>query len=138
MAGLTYRLEDIKLDQRGLYSVLHSQRGPVAAHIRAIGRKTTVTAKLLAGVRTGNLKRSIKMTRDRSVPGEYAVLVGSDVRHALVHHQGARRHIITPRSPGGVLVFNGKRGRVVTTRVRHPGHKANKYLVNALRMSVRG
>lgn len=134
---LTYEMGPIKLNERGLYTTLHSQRGPVAAHIRDLGRKTTITAKLLAGVRTGQLKRSIKMTRDRSIPLEYAVLVGSDVRHALVHHQGARPHIITPRNPTGVLVFRGKRGMVYTSRVNHPGHGANKYLTRALQIAVR-
>lgn len=137
MVAVTYRLGEVKLNQRGLNSVLRSERGPVARHIRAVGARTVIKAKMLAGVRTGQLKRSIKMTRDRTITAEYAVLVGSDVRHALVHHQGARPHRIVPRTPGGVLVFNGKRGRVVTKRVNHPGHKANKYLVDALRMSVR-
>lgn len=134
---LTYTLGPIKLNQRGLYATLNSQRSPVANHIRDLGRKTTVTAKLLAGTRTGQLKRSIKMTRDRSVVNEYAVLVGSDVRHALVHHQGARPHVITPRNPTGMLVFRGKRGMVFTSRVNHPGHGANKYLTRALQIAVR-
>jgi hypothetical protein len=133
----TYELTDIKLDQRGLYSVLKSQRGPVAEHIRSIGRATVVTSKALAGVRTGKLKRSIKMTRDRSDPTEYAVLVGSDVNHALVHHEGARRHVIRPRRPGGVLAFPGRGGTTVyTRRVNHPGHRGNKYLTRALRIAM--
>lgn len=136
MAFLTYKLDDIKLNERGLYSVLKSQRGPVAAHVRSLGRKTTIKAKMLAGVKTGQLKRSIKMERDRTVTGEYAVLVGSDVRHALVHHQGARPHRILPKSSGGVLVFRGRSGMVVTTSVKHRGHKANKYLVDALRTVI--
>jgi hypothetical protein len=136
MFVVTYRLSDIKLDERGLYATLKSQRSPVADHIRSIGRQTVIEAKMLAGVKTGRLKRSIKMERDRTVTGEYAVLVGSDVRHALVHHQGARPHEITPQSAGGRLVFMGKYGRVVTTHVDHKGHSANKYLVNALRMVI--
>lgn len=134
---LTYDMGPIKLNQRGLYATLNSQRSPVANYIRELGRKTTVTAKLLAGVRTGQLKRSIKMTRDRSVINEYAVLVGSDVRHALVHHQGARPHVITARNPTGMLVFRGKRGMVFTSKVNHPGHGANKYLTRALQIAVR-
>jgi len=134
---LTYEMGPVRLNERGLYTVLKSQRGPVAAHIREIGRQTTVTAKLLAGMRTGRLKRSIKMTRDRTMTGEYAVLVGADVRHALVHHQGARPHVITPRSPSGMLVFRGRRGTVITSRVNHPGHRANNYLTRALEMAVR-
>lgn len=136
--GLRFDLDvvDTKLDERGIYSVLHSQRGPVARHIRLLGAQVTIIAKSLAGVRTGRLKRSIKMTRDRRIPGQYAVLVGSDVRHALVHHQGAHAHVITPRQPGGVLVFRGKRGMVFATSVNHPGHRANPYLVIALKRVI--
>ena len=135
--GLRFDVVDVKLNERGMYSVLNSERGPVARHIRALGLQTVVVAKSLAGVKTGRLKRSIKMTRDRKVPGQYAVLVGSDLRHALVHHQGASPHVITPKRPGGTLVFRGKRGMVFTTRVNHPGHKGNAYLTNALRTVVR-
>lgn len=135
MVSLDFALENIKIDERGMFSVLESQRGPVARHIRALGQEVTVVAKSLAGVKTGRLKRSIKMTRDRRGK-QYAVLVGSDLRYALVHHQGARPHIITPKKPGGLLVFRGKRGLIVTTSVRHPGHAANEYLVNALRLVV--
>lgn len=136
--GLKFELTDIKIDQASLFSLLQSQRGPVAAHIREVGRKTVVGAKALSGVKTGRLKRSIKMTRDRSTPGEYAVLVGSDVRHALVHHQGARPHTITPKRPGGYLRFRRGTQIVYTRSVRHPGHSANKYLTNALRAAVKG
>ena len=131
------QLQNTKLDERGLYSTLTSQRGPVAKHVRNVGLRVVVKAKLLAGVKTGRLKRSIKMTRDRTATGKYAVLVGSDLNYALVHHEGARAHGISPRKPGGVLVFTGKRGRVVTTHVNHPGHKGNPYLMNALRRSIR-
>ena len=136
MLRFDFDVVDVRLNERGLYSVLQSERGPVARHIKFLGKQVEIIAKGLAGVRTGRLKRSIKMTRDRRVLGQYAVLVGSDVRHALVHHQGARPHIITPKQPGGVLVFRGKRGTVFARRVNHPGHGANQYLVNALRTVV--
>ena len=136
MLAFDLDLVNVKLNEKGLYSVLSSERGPVARHIRAKGKQVTILAKTLAGMRTGQPKRSIKMTRDRSIPGRYAVLVGSDARHALVHHTGARPHIITPQGAGGVLVFRGKRGTVFTQRVKHPGHAPNPYLVNALRAVV--
>jgi hypothetical protein len=136
MIGFSADLDRVRINERGMYAVLTSQRGPVARHIRAVGRRTVIKAKALAGVKTGALKRSIKMRRDRTYRGEYAVLVGSDVSHALVHHEGARPHIITPQQPGGVLVFRGKRGKVVTKMVRHPGHRPNPYLTLALRRSI--
>jgi hypothetical protein len=137
MAGFRMTLGKVKIDDRGMYSVLQSQKGPVAREIRRVGLETVVIAKSLAGVRTGRLKKSIKMRRDRTVTGKYAVVVGSDVRYALVHHQGAKRHGISPKNPGGVLVFRGRRGKVVTRHVDHPGHKPNPYLVLALQKAVR-
>lgn len=138
MLRLDYSLTNVRLNERGLYSVLQSQRGPVARHIRAKGAQVTIIAKSLAGVRTGRLKRSIKMTRDRTFKGGYAVLVGSDLRYALVHHQGASPHSITPKQPGGVMVFRGRRGMVFAHHVSHPGHRPNPYLVTALKAAVRG
>jgi hypothetical protein len=138
MAGLTYELTDIKLDRRGLDSVLRSQQGPVARHIRVVGQKTVVGAKALVGVRTGRLRASIKMERDRSNPREYAVLVGSDVRHALVHHEGARRHRITAKSPSGMLRFRRSGAVVYTHSVNHPGTRPRKYLTRALRAAMAG
>lgn len=136
MVGLKYELTNIRLDQRGLYSLLHSQRGPVANHIRSVGRQTVLEAKLLVGVRTGRLRSSIKMERDRSGGVEYAVLVGSDVKHALVHHQGARPRVITANRPGGMLKFRQGAATVYASRVNWPGHKKNEYLTKALRIAM--
>jgi hypothetical protein len=131
-------LHNIRIDQRGVHQTIHGQNSEVAAYIRMLGEKVTIEAKLLAGVRTGRLKRSIKMKRDRSVPGEFAVLVGSDVRHALVHHEGSRPHVITAKGQGGLLKFRGRNGMVYVHQVKHPGTRPNQYLVRALRRVIRG
>lgn len=129
-------LTDVKISEKGLYSVLHSQRGPVARYLRHLGVQTVLISKTLAGVRTGRLKRSIAMKTERNRLG-YAVVVGSDVRHALTHHEGSRAHGIAPRQPGGVLVFRGRRGTVFTTHVNHPGTQGNPYLTAALAAAIR-
>jgi phage gpG-like protein len=135
--GLKFELRDIKIDDRALQSLFVSQRGPVANHIRAIGQRTVVTSKMLVGVRTGRLRSSIKMTRDRSNPAEYAVLVGSDVKYALVHHEGTRRaYRITPRKPGGVLRFRRGGAAVYAHSVNHPKTRGRKYLTRALRTAM--
>jgi len=133
-----FNLTNIKLNERGCYALLNSQRGPVARHVRDIGKVTVRIAKVKAGKKTGLLRRTIKMTRDRSQGIEYSVLVGSDVNHALVHHQGAEPHVIVPKKPDGWLAFRGKNGQtVVTKRVNHPGHAPNPYLVIALEEAMR-
>lgn len=133
----TYELTDIRLNEKGLYATLRSQRSPVARYIRLLGEETVVVAKGLAGVKTGRLKRSIKMTRDRNLGVEYSVLVGSDVRHALVHHMGARPHVIRPQNPSGYLKFRSGSGVVYAKSVKHPGHGPNRYLTEALRAVVK-
>lgn len=131
-------LHNIKIDQRGVHQTVHGQNGEVSAYIRMLGEKVTIQAKLLAGVRTGRLKKSIKMTRDRTVPGEFAVLVGSNVKYALVHHTGAKPHTITAKGQGGLLRFRGRNGMVYVHQVNHPGHRSNEYLTRALRRVIRG
>lgn len=125
-------------DHDALYNLLRADHSPVAHHIRHLGQLVAIQARLLAGLRTGALKRSINSEPGPRTPrGDYTVLVGSDVRHALVHHEGARPHRIAA-TQGKMLVFQGRRGRVVTHAVNHPGHPGNPYLVNALRMVVLG
>jgi hypothetical protein len=129
-------LGKFSFDEDGLYAVLQSPRGPVARYLRFVGEQTTVISKTLAGVRTGRLKRSISMSTTRTL-GKYTVVVGSDVRHALVHHQGAAPHVIRARRPGGLLVFRGRTGLVRTPSVDHPGHAANPYLVKAVTAALK-
>jgi hypothetical protein len=131
-----YTLGEVKLNPAGIHSVMFSQRGDVARYIRKLGEAVVLFAKLKAGVKTGNLKRTISMRVDRTSLTGYGVLVGSSVRHALVHHQGARPHVIRPRGRG-YLKFRGRNGTVYTRLVKHPGHKSNPYLLEALRAVVR-
>lgn len=76
--------------------------------------KTTIRSRVPAGI------------LGRGVTGQ----VGSELRHALVAHAGARPHTIRPRSPGGRLVFYWPRvGKVVSfPRVSHPGMEGTQYL----------
>jgi hypothetical protein len=130
-----YTLSNARIHPAGVHSVLYSQRGDVAKHIRKLGQAVVVFAKSKAGVRTGNLKRSITMKVDRNALTGYGVLVGSSVRHALVHHQGAKPHEI--RASGrGFLRFRGSNGVVHTRSVHHPGHRGNAYLTDALKAVV--
>jgi hypothetical protein len=131
-----FGMHDLSMDERRIDALLSSESGPVAKHVKGLGRQVSIIAKSLAGVRTGRLKKSISVSRDRSYGPGYAVLVGSDVRHALVHHMGARRHMILPRRPGGVLRFRRGSTVVYTRSVRHPGHAPNPYLTTALRRVV--
>lgn len=54
---------------------------------------------------TGRLNRSIVANPDQT-----GVTIGTNVKHAAVHQFGA---VITPKKPGGRLVFPGPGGRMV-------------------------
>ena len=87
-----------------------------------------------AGIDTGRLKRSLKMTHERSSRGQF-VMVGSKLNYALMHHEGTRPHIITPNR-AQVMVFNKGPRVIYTTSVRHPGTKANRYLKDNLYLAL--
>lgn len=133
MAGAFSFTTRTVVNDKALYSWSKSQQGPLARHIRAKGAQVAMEAKLLVGVRTGRLGRSIKVKRDRSPTGEYGVIVGSDLRYAMVHHEGSRPHTISAREPGKHLRFVGRNGMVYRRTVRHPGTKPRPYLTFALR-----
>ena len=72
------------------------------------------------------------MSHDRAPYGQ-VMKVGSDVRHALWHHEGTRPHPIVGRR---VLRFV-KNGKVVFAhKVMHPGTRPNRYLSDNLRIFV--
>lgn len=77
-----------------------------------------------------HLRTSIQQTTRITGPTSITGRVGSELDHALVHHEGARPHTIVPRAGGGRLrFFWEKRGRWVSLpRVSHPGHGPNPYL----------
>jgi hypothetical protein len=115
---------------------LTHQEGMVGRHLSTIGHDIVVGAKLQAHMRTGQLRNSIKMEHIHYPTGA-AIKVGSTVSYALLHHEGSKPHVITPKN-GEFLKF-GKGTRVVYARqVMHPGTKPNRYLSDQLRIHVRG
>lgn len=105
------------------------------------GHKVAAHARLLApkpgqgrGYATGETALSIRVdgpTLGRSGP---EVVVKSTTDHAVFVHEGTPPHIIKPRIKEQLVFFWRKAGRVVfKDSVRHPGTKANPFLVKALR-----
>lgn len=125
----------VNFDNRAMDQLLNSPSGDVGRHMRRIGKLILDGAKRLVGVRTGALKRSLYMRHERSARGQL-ITVGSNLRHALVHHEGATPHVIIAH--GRVLRFN-QGGRIIyTRRVSHPGFRGRNYLTVPLRSAVRG
>lgn len=83
------------------------------------------------GALIGSIVRNVSKTGFSIAPTvSYAIFVSS----------GTRAHLITPRTPFGVLAFEtgdaffGVGGETVfTRRVRHPGTRPNPYIENAYR-----
>lgn len=106
-------------------------RGMVGSWLRGRGRLATASAKAEVGVKTGALRKSIKMTSERTSIGP-KIEIGSNRNYALVHHEGARPHRIAARRRK-VLKYS-QRGQIMyRKRVYHPGHQSNKYLTRQFR-----
>jgi hypothetical protein len=118
---------------------LKQPAGTVGRHLRRRAVIFTAAARAQAGVDTGALRASTGLkTHERASYGQKMVL-GSSVRHSLVHHEGSRPHMITGKSVGGrrrVLRFTSKGAVVFTHRVMHPGTRPNRYLSDNLKIFI--
>lgn len=121
-------------DKRAIQALLHGKGGMVYTDINKRALRVQTAAKRQVGVRTGRLKRSIHVNM-RSRPNTEA-LVGSNVRYALLHHNGSRPHPIEAK-PGRMLTFRVGGRRVFVRRVLHPGTKPNPYLQSSLFLAIR-
>lgn len=88
--------------------------------------------------RPGTLRDSIVKRVVSDPVNGFAIVVGSEDKIALWHHEGTQPHEIAA-STKPLLVFWSPRARAVvrTERVHHPGTKPNRFLIDAL-ADVRG
>lgn len=130
-----FKIVNVRLYNEVLYFELYHRYGMVARHLHKVANRIQQGAKRQVGVKTGALKNSIRIEHFKA-PGGAAVRVGSKLNYAYLHHEGSKPHLITPKDPGGVLIFT-KGARVITTRqVLHPGTKPNRYLSDQLRIHI--
>ena len=130
MPNYLYRIND-----KNVTSLLTNPRGMVGRDLRKRARLVERQAKVLVGVDSGALKKSIHTSLAIDARGLYAN-IGSNLYYALAHHEGTRPHIIRSSSPGKLLRFP-VRGRIVMVdSVRHPGTKPNPYLRLALPAAI--
>jgi hypothetical protein len=97
-------------------------------------RVTTNYAKVHAPVDTGRLRSSIGgriTTRLDAVHGE----VSTNVKYALLVHNGTKPHEIRPKAAKALRFKVGSR-IVYARRVHHPGTKARPFLTDALRQAA--
>lgn len=130
-----YSISKVKFDETKLDFILNEPKGMVGKHLRWIGLEIIIGAKAMVGVRTGRLRRSIKMKQGRTSRYQY-MEVGSNVKYAYMHHEGTSPHQIRARA-GRIMRFNVG-GRVVYARkVNHPGTRPRKYLTIPMTRAVR-
>ncbi len=120
---------------------LNSADGEVGRYFFKRAMAIQAAAKISAGVKTGALKKSIHIKYSRKVWGQDWT-IGSPLKYAYVHHEGARPHVILPQKVGGKLAFMGRdsKGRtrlIVVDRVNHPGHRGRKFLSTWLFLALR-
>jgi hypothetical protein len=131
--GYTY---DTKVDlyKSAMYDTLRRPRGMVGRHMARRANVFIAAAKIQVGKNTGRLAASIQVQEHKAQPYGQLMRVGSTVKHARVHHQGSRPHIIKPKQQGGVLAFRSGSRVIVTRQVMHPGTKPNRYLTDNLEL----
>lgn len=100
--------------------------------LREAGRQVVNRAKVLAPVRTGRLRSSIRAEPPRILSLRGSLTVGSDLEYAAFVNDGTRPHEIRPRTKQ-VLKFTVGGRTVYAKVVHHPGTRARPFLDQALR-----
>lgn len=127
-----YKFQGLVIRQPEFDNFINSTGGAVGRYLRTRGKMILAAAKLQVGKDTGALQRSITMVHNRGILGQY-ITIGSPLNYALVHHEGSRPHVITPRD-ANILRFSAGGRIIYTHKVDHPGTRPNRYLSDQLWM----
>lgn len=137
----------VTINPAQLQALLQSPSGPVARDLIRRGNRVKVKAQQLVGVyrppdaysaasrgrRPGTLRDSIVSRLAVGGTHGLAVLVGSEDKMAMWHHEGTVPHVIAARRKPRLVFFWPRVGKVVyLKRVSHPGTQPNRYLTLAL------
>lgn len=127
---ITFTFQKLTLYDAPMNEMLKSPNGMVGKHLRDIGRTIVIAAKRQVGVDTDELRASIGMIHSRGLIEQY-ITIGSDVGHALEHHEGTRPHMIRAKNHEFLRFSAGSRV-VYARQVMHPGTRPNHYLSDQL------
>lgn len=142
----------VVIDPQRLAEFLRSEQGPLFRQLSKAGDTVKEGAKRRVGVwrpasgepdwsvrrrtaqrRPGTLRDSIVKRVVEGGPNGFTIIVGSEDRIALLHHEGTPAHSISAASKPMLVFWWGREQKVVRTeRVNHPGTQPNRYLVDAL------
>lgn len=129
---------EVKVNYKGgLDFTLNNPKGQLGVNLykraKRMARHAKNQAPIGSGPTAGKLKRSIKVYRhERYVKGQ-TIRIGTSVSYAKYVHEGTKPHTITPKKPGGALIFVPKGGTMVimTKKVNHPGiRRPNRFLTD--------
>ena len=131
----TIRNGTVILDPVAIKTLRFSWGGMIGRDLNRRLRTLQFRARSSAGIKTGELRRRMEIQR-RVVKQGLEGKVGSPVRYAAAHHQGAKPHVILPKKARYLRFVVA--GRIVfASRVNHPGNRPNPYLTRWLREAVR-
>lgn len=106
---------------------LYSPNGTMGRELYRRASRVRDAAKRQVGVRTGRLKRSIRVYNHTRFSRGQTLRIGTSVPYAKYHHDGTKPHTIYPQKKqvlkfqhGGVIVF--------ARQAHHPGTKPNRFL----------
>jgi len=119
----------VRLDRADLQRVMTNAS---RRELKESSRQVVNRAKVLAPVRTGRLRSSIRAEEPRIFSLRGSVKVGSDLEYAAFVNDGTRPHIIRPRR-AQVLRFTVGGRTVFAKVVHHPGTRPYPFLDRALR-----
>ena len=111
--------------------------GTVGGYMHKLGLQILAGAKVMAGLRTGDLRRKLYMKHSRGGSSRFQyVEVGSTSGHAWIHHEGTKPHMIAPKF-GRTVRFNVGGKMVFAKKVQHRGTRPNHYLTTPMKKAVR-
>lgn len=123
-------------DELAIEAIRFSPVGMVGRDLARRGDTLAYRGRSTVGKRTGTLLGSIHRTPVVPTRQGLETRVGSPLRYAAPHHQGARPHIIRPRR-AKALRFRIAGHIVFASRVNHPGNRPNPFLARWLQEAVR-
>ncbi len=119
-----------------IQNLLYDTNGTVGRYLKGQGDEIIRLAKGQVGYRTGRLQKSIAHKRHFRDPRGQQMWIGSNVRYALVHHEGRGPQVIVPKA-AKVLRFISRGQIIFAHKVVNKGTKANKYLSDPMRKVIK-
>jgi hypothetical protein len=99
----------IEINKGKMDALMNKPSGEVGREIKKRAQKVARAAKVQVGVKTGRLRRSIRVyDHKRYVKGQ-SIKIGASAPYALYHHNGTRQYVIRPKN-GGFLKFPTAKG----------------------------